>query len=496
MDLYPPASGYQRDPVVVVGAGPVGMVTALELSRLGVPSLLLEAQPMLQRRGSRGIVIQATSLEILERIGALEILERGLQPERRRTFFGNQELFSQDFLRPQTGALPHFVNLPQDDTERILLETIQKHHADRVQLAWNCTVQSLAQDATGVTVVTQHDGVERVLRTPYVVGTDGCRSAVRKAIGFTLEGHTDASKFLIADVRAALPWPKEHHFTFAPGDGQGQTRLVVPQPDDLWRMDWQLADGEDAESAMQPAAMRRRVQALIGDAVPAEVVWVSCYQFHQRIVEAYQHHRVFLAGDSAHLMAPFGARGMNSGFQDAENLAWKLARVYRGDASPALLDSYTQERHEAGRANQQITSASMRFISPQSAVERHERDAILRRSAGDAQARAHVDSGRMSAPHHYRTSSLHRSAHAMCGMRFPDAPVHEGKRSLRLRHLVAGSDPVTLERADACLRVIVGKRHAGHITDDALLPSMVSLPTGTRLALRPDSHILDVQEPA
>ena len=202
---------------------------------------------------------------------------------------------------------------------------------------------------------------------------------VRHAIGIGFAGYTFDDRFLIADVRAALPFSNERHFHFDPPWNPGRQVLIHPQPDGVWRIDWQVPPETDADVERSSGGLDRRIRAVIGAETPYELVWMTGYRFSQRLADAFRSGRVFLAGDAAHVMSPFGARGLNSGVADAENLAWKLAWVLarRGAAIAA--------RHVRGRAapggaveNLDATDATMRFMAPHGPLRRTWRDLVLR----------------------------------------------------------------------------------------------------------------------
>ena len=235
----------------------------------------------------------------------------------------------------------------------------------------------------------------------YAVGADGAHSSVRHLLGMGFPGHSHEDLFLICDIRATLPFPRERRFFFDPPWNPGRQVLVHPQPDDLWRIDWQVPSGTDVEAERASGALDRRIRQVVGATTPYELAWVTAYRFHQRLAPRFRVGRVLLAGDAAHLMSPFGARGLNSGAADAENLAWKLALVLGGRAPEALLDSYDAERRAAAVENLAVTDASMRFMVPHGPLRRGARNAILRGSVRFATLRRLVNSGRLSQPFTY-----------------------------------------------------------------------------------------------
>jgi 3-(3-hydroxy-phenyl)propionate hydroxylase len=487
--------------VLVVGAGPIGMTMALELSRHGIPSRVIEQNLELKGVGSRGIVLHQTALQVFEKLGASEIIERALIPSGRRTFLSDEELFSAEFSRSDDGALPTFANLQQYHTERILLETIDRQHHEYTRVLWGHTLTGLEQTEQGISAYVTTPNGEVRFDTPYIVACDGCRSPTRKMLSLDFPGYTDNSSFLIVDVEADLPHPKEHRFTFAPTLGHGQTQLIVPQPDGHWRLDWQLFPDQEPDQEMLPELMKQRVRETIGNDVPFNILWQSCYRFHQRMMQSFRHDRVFFAGDSAHLVAPFGARGMNSGIQDAENLAWKLAAVLQGKASASLLETYDHERIAAQKENQAITSASMRFISPNAGKERKQRDDILHKSKSCSDHRKLVDSGKMFTPSRYSTSPLITGHHPIAGSKVPDVRLQRKNGTYSyLRHhmginnlVIAFSNGATIPSTLGSTPIMVvresGDSARESIIDDGSIKTVFQASPGDCIVIRPDGHV-------
>jgi 2-polyprenyl-6-methoxyphenol hydroxylase-like FAD-dependent oxidoreductase len=380
------------DRVAVVGAGPIGLTAALELAALEVPTVVLEAKPELEPIGSRAIVLARHALATFRRLGCEEIPRKGTVLTRARTYLGETELFTVEFPPAGEGELPAFVNLQQTYTEQMLLHRAQATALIDVQ--FNSAVTGLRQDASSVTL--QLVG-GREVSAPYVVVADGAHSTVRKLLGVDFPGKSFADRFLIADVRAELPhFPRdERRFFFDPPSNRGRQILIHPQPDGEWRIDWQVAPETDVDAERASGALDARIRAIV-DGAPYELIWVTAYRFHQRLASRFRVARVFLAGDAAHLMAPFGARGMNSGVEDAGNLAPKLASVLAGAAPDSLLDSYERERMAVARENLRVTGATMRFMAPPTALHRAWRNAILRGSLHVPRLRRFVNSGKLA----------------------------------------------------------------------------------------------------
>jgi 2-polyprenyl-6-methoxyphenol hydroxylase-like FAD-dependent oxidoreductase len=457
--------------VLVCGAGPVGLVTALLLARWGVPSTVLEAAPGPDASGSRAICLQRDVLEIFDRIEcAAPMLTEGLTWSVGRTFYREHELFTTRFPDPGHSALPPWINLSQASTERYLLDAVKANPL--VDLRFDHRVIALTQDHIEVEVEVEvevaGDGRRR-LHASTLVAADGAHSMVRRVLGVGFPGHSFADQFLIADIRAELPFPTERRFHFDPEYNPGRQVLIHQQPDSIWRIDWQVPPEFDLATERASGAVDARIRQLLGQR-PYEIVWLSVYRFHERVAESFQVGRVFLAGDAAHLFAPFGARGLNSGVQDAENLAWKLAAVHHGWVSghdaQRLLHSYSQERRPAALENLRVTHATMQFLAPQDEPARTHRREVLEQAVHSADARRLIDSGTLAEPYWYLDSPLttpHPTAThfpttpgiprpPLPGVLCPDAPCRlPGRPDLtRLRQLFGAGFVVLTARRSPC----------------------------------------------
>ncbi|MDC6294645.1 FAD-dependent oxidoreductase [Ralstonia pseudosolanacearum] len=511
-----PGAATDVRPVVVVGAGPVGLATAIDLAQQGVPVVLVDDDCTLST-GSRAICFSKRSLEIFDRLGCGDrMVGKGVSWNVGKVFLKDALLYRFDLL-PETGhRRPAFINLQQYYVEGFLVERAQA--LPNLELRWKHQVTGLAQDADGVTLTIDTPDGAYALRARYVVAADGSRSPVRRMMGLETHGQTFKDRFLIADVRMKADFPNERWFWFDPPFHPNQSVLLHHQPDNVWRIDFQLGWDADPVAEKQPERVLPRVRALLGDDVDFELEWVSIYTFSCERMDRFRHGRVLFAGDAAHRVSPFGARGANSGLQDAENLAWKLRMVLDDEAPDALLDTYASERELAADENIRHSTHSTDFITPKSPASRLFRDAVLRLAKHYAFARTLVNSGRLSTPTVLEGSPLLTPDDApfagplVPGAVAPDAPAHDregrdgwllsrlGDRFVVLRFCAAGEHvdalPLPLPLPLPMLAVFpsggIGPVAPGvtALEDvDGLAAQRYDARPGTTYLIRPDQHV-------
>lgn len=351
-------------PVLIAGAGPVGLTAAIELSRHGIECRIVDPvlEPPLY---AKAVGVQPRTLEIFEGMGVLRrILDAGTQMRGQLVYVNGREVARLDLALP--GDVPFgFLCIPQYETERILREELALHGVG-VQRGMRLT--GFEQDADGVTATLSGDGGEQVVRAGYLIGADGAHSAVRKALGLTFEGAAFAEQYMLGDVEVDWSLPagyavRSMHqsdgvtddlLVAIPLPGRSRYRMSMLVPEEL-RADPAAgsADGVAHGFSGERAPELHHIQAVLDRLSPEPAVarsprWSSVFRISHRIVDRYGSGRVFVAGDAAHIHPPTGAQGMNTGIQDAHNLAWKLAVATKGAAAAGLLDSYDAERRPVG----------------------------------------------------------------------------------------------------------------------------------------------------
>lgn len=385
-------------PVIIVGAGPIGMAMGVELAQQGIRSIILDDDNKVSV-GSRAICWSKRTLEVMDRLGLGErMLKKGITWNLGKVFFGDRKdpVYGFNMLEEKDQQFPGFINLQQYYVEEYLIEAIDRK--DLTGIRWENEVTGVRQTTEGATVSVSTPEGDYQMDCDYVIAADGSRSPVRKMLGFDFGGETFQEHFLIADIKMKAEFPTERWFWFDPSFNRGQSALLHKQPDNVWRLDFQLGWDIDREEELKPENVSRRIHAMLGDDFEFDFEWVSIYTFQCRQMERFVHDRVIFVGDAAHLVSPFGARGANSGLQDVDNLGWKLALILNGKAPANLLESYNDERVSAAKENVLNSTRATDFITPKSETSRIFRDATLELARDFEFARRFVNSGRLSVP--------------------------------------------------------------------------------------------------
>lgn len=395
----------QTAKVVIGGAGPAGLVLALELARHGVPSVILESERQVSE-GSRAIVFTRRSMEILQQVGVADRMTEGGLPWRfGNSYYRGQRVFRMENPHSEDDRYFPMINVQQQYLEQYLIEEVERQPL--VELRWGNRVVNVEPQEAGVRLSVDTPAGPYTLETDWLVAADGARSGIRSMLGLKMEGQSYEGQFVIADIRVDLPLPTERLAFFDPEWNPGNTVLMHREPNGIWRIDYQLPPGESPESALQPESLHTRIDAAlasIGHAgKPWEIDWASVYSARTLTLPDYVYGRVLFTGDAAHMLPIFGVRGANTGFQDSQSLGWHLAYVVKGVLSPAALQNFSRERVGAAREIIDEAGKSTRFMTPPTRGFRLLRDAVLSLSLTQSFVRP---------LYHWRTSRPHEYTHS------------------------------------------------------------------------------------
>lgn len=508
----------QRRPLVIVGAGPVGLAAAIDARLQGLPVLLFDEDDTVST-GSRAVCYAKRALEILDRLGVGDAAcARGVGWNVGRTFLREQEVYRFDLVPEPGHKRPGMINLQQYHLEEMLVARAQQVGVD---LRWRYKVVSVQPAADHVRLQVETPDGMFAIEADWLVTADGARSSIRRMLGLDIEGRVFMDRFLIADVVMQADYPAERWLWFDPPFHPNQTVLLHKQADNVWRIDFQLGWDADPEEEKKPEKVIPRIRAMLGDARPFELEWVSIYTFQCRRMKDFRHGRVLFVGDAAHQVSPFGARGANSGFQDTDDLMWKLKLVVAGLAPDRLLDSYGADRGYAADENLLNSTRSTDFITPKTRASRNFRNAVLDLAREHPFARKLVNSGRLSVPSFLTQSRLNTpDTHAFAGDMVPGAPMADapvtiagrsgwlldqvGMRFVLLLFLgdLGKLTPQWRDQVDALARgpipvetIVVtpggGEARGLRVLADreGLVASRYDASAGTAYLLRPDQHV-------
>jgi 3-(3-hydroxy-phenyl)propionate hydroxylase len=421
--------------ILIVGGGITGLTLACALAQLEVDCVLLDEDNTVGVKGasSRGICYTQKSLEIFDKLGIYQrVKAKGIQWSVGRTFAGEDEVYRFDLKQQNNFNLsqqPAFINIQQFYNEGYLVDRISA--LGHAQIRWSNRVTGFADENGVATFTIATPAGEYEATADYVVDATGSKSPFRQWLNVGVKAKKGDDRWCIADVRFNTRPPTERHTWIEAPFNENRAVWQHLMADDVWRIDYQMAPDADPEYVSSEAQVRERLAKQFGAGTQVDIVWVGPYAYRsecvdsmcidlgwpdrQRSAQKLPHgqrsptqaaSQVFLIGDSAKVVSPFGARGGNTGIADADNLAWKLAAVVLGHAAPALLASYHPERHEAATTNVQVTNRTARFLRPADGVERLFRSAVVGLAKQHAFARALVNTGRMAVANPYSASPL------------------------------------------------------------------------------------------
>ncbi|PHM44804.1 monooxygenase family protein [Xenorhabdus mauleonii] len=499
----PPKGGKDRDHlVIIVGAGLVGLTLALDLGLRGIQVVVLDEDDTVVD-GSRAIVFARRSLEILSRLGlGHRLIVKGVAWENGTVYHKDIPLFRNSIGELNKSEYPAFLNLQQYYVEEWLVEAcIATGH---IEFRWKHKVIEIKQAGNYVDLDIATPKGNYTLRTNWLLACDGAKSFIRRSLNLPFIGQVFRDKFLIVDIRMKSSFPAERRFWFSPTFHSGQSVLMHKQPDNIWRIDFQLGWQANPEVERQEQHVLARLKSMFGDTSDIEVIWSSIYTFQCRRLEEFVHNNIIFVGDSAHQVSPFGGRGGNGGIQDADNLAWKLAAVLSGVSDTRLLETYNDERRVAADENILHSTRSAEFITPKNQGTLAYRDAVLALARTSEFARSMVNSGRLSAPTVLHSSPLNYPAGLIAnkilplGAPAPDMPLQRnGVMDWLLRYI--GGNHFTLMTYSLDLNkqgkisLIAYPTTPSlfiELTDsENLLNSRYGISPGEAMLFRPDQHL-------
>ncbi len=485
-----------RHAVVIAGAGLVGLTAACDCALRGIPAAVLDEDDTTGVKGasSRGICYAQKSLEIFRRLGIADrMLAKGIQWSVGRTFAGRDEIYSFDLKTARThdrSLLPPFVNLQQFYVEWFLVDRIAE--LGGVELRWKNRLIGLTQRADHVELrVTTPQG-DYTMEANWVLDCSGSQSPVRDWLRVGSQSSRFVDRWCISDVRFDEPPPAERWTWIEAPFNEDRAVWQHLMADGVWRLDYQMPADADSEAISQPDVVAERLRRQFGAGVDFEIVWVGAWAYRSFCLDRFRDGRVFFAGDAAHVMSPFGARGGNSGIQDADNLVWKLALVLDGRAPEGLLDSYNIERRAAALENLRVTDRTARFLSPPSLAERQLRDAVISLAREHAFARSLVNMGRLSVPVVYAESPLNAGHGGGRHVQNVALTLPDGKAGDLVDLItLSGHRPIVLaQESDAHLRALESNypvRVYSNIADPTgHLGAQLDLRSGGASVVRPD----------
>lgn len=486
-------------PIVIVGAGPVGLTLAIDLAQRGQPVVVLDNDFKLSI-GSRALCFAKRTLEIWDRLGVGDpMVDKGVSWNVGKVFFKDQQVYQFNLLPEPAHERPAFINLQQYYCEAYLVERCLQ--LPNIEIRWGNKVTSIEAREDGALLTIETPEGDYPLDAGWVLACDGARSPLRGLMGLESKGRIFRDHFLIADVKMAADFPTERWFWFDPPFHPNQSVLLHREPDNVWRIDFQLGWDANPEEEKKPENIIPRVKALLGKDIDFTLEWASVYTFACLRMDRFIEGRVIFAGDAAHGVSPFGARGANSGVQDADNLAWKLDWLLKGWAGPELLATYGPEREYAADENILNSTRATDFITPKSEISRLFRDATLDLAREHDFARRIVNSGRLSVPATLHGSSLNTpdmdtfAGKMVPGAPLTDAPVQraDGTASWLLREtaddftlLVFGPVPAWAQGLPHVTAISMGQ----DLKDvQGLVQQRLDATLGTVYLIRPDQHV-------
>lgn len=490
----------QRYPVVIVGGGLAGLTLAADLSTRGIAFVLLDEDDTVGVKGasSRGIVYAQKSLEIFDRLGIYEkIAQKGVAWSVGKSLVGqNDIIYEFDAAKSSQSLQPPFLNIQQFYIEWFLVERINELKTGEIR--WKSRVIDVEAAQTHSRIKVETPDGTYWLEAEWLVDCCGLASGVREKLGLETFPEKGTERWCISDIRFKKELPLERWTWVESPVNDGRAVWQHPMADGVWRIDFQMKTDSDVEYISRPDVCEERVRKLLGHNEPFELVWVGPWASRTHLLDNFKYRRVLFAGDSAHVFPPLGARGGNSGIQDADNLGWKLALVLKGQAQETLLNTYSQERRPAAIHNMDLATRSVRFLSPQGEGQRILRNAVIALAKKCDFAQAMVNTGRLSTAFSYQDSDLSIGA----GESIPNLALElKNGQKRKLVDYATDSQIMLISRSREVLQplqnkaifkiLIIGQQEPDDILDvDEKIADALGIRDGSIVILRPDLHVL------
>ena len=498
-----------RHKVAIVGGGLTGLTMACDLAERGIESIVLDDDNSVGVQGlaSRGPCVARKSLQIFDRLGIYErVRDKGKTWYVGRVMNRDEQLYSFNLDPDEAEKHPPFINIQQYYSEWFLVDRIGE--LGLTDLRWCSRVTGVAPGDDHVVLSVETPEGAYQLEADWVIAADGAGSAVRTALGIEPAIEAKEDRWCISDVRFKGDYFPTERWIWIEAPFNGNRAVWQHEMGDgVWRLDFQFEPDSDPEEISRRDVAEARLRERLGPDRDFELVWVGPWAYRTYLLDDFRAGRVFFIGDAAHLMSPFGARGGNSGIQDADNLGWKLAMVLDGAAPEALLDSYSEERRAAAQFNIGTTTRSGRFMAPETPLEHVFRTAILDLARDYPFARPMINGGRLSDPFVYAGSSLTtdgghaapnpalanggtnverrlydlmRGGARFLGLWFPDA---DGDQAAKVATLAAERLPIDVYG--------VGREVAGlrPLDDSGAIADTFGGVAGDFILIRPDQHV-------
>ncbi len=491
--------------VVIIGAGPIGLTLAIDLAQREVKSVVLDDNNIVST-GSRAICWAKKTLEIFNRVGIAEkVINKGITWEVGRLFNGDDEVYSFNLLPEKGHKFPAFVNLQQYYVEEFLIEKCMEL-SNFIDLRFSNEVVDHVQEPNDIKLsVRCPEGLYK-MECKYLVACDGAESATRKRMDLSFEGEIFDEHFLIVDIHMEQPpfegVSPERWFWFAPTFHEGQSALLHKQADNIYRIDLQLDEEVNKEKELDEKTVRKRIKKIVGNK-DFSIDWMSIYKFKCSTLKQLVFDNIIFAGDSAHVVSPFGARGGNGGIHDVDNLGWRLARVIKEQSPPKILQFYNSERIEAAKENLENSSRATNFMTPKNKMATAFRNEVLDLAKTFNFARRLINSGRLSTPYILPYSPLKKVSYrenSLLGKTVIDFPLVDGngiKTQLIDQlsngfNLVSFSEGVLPQIEGVNIIQIKGKAVNSSTYTDVFGLGKKRYKNGNHYLLRPDSYIIGV----